>query len=413
MTNYERLILEASKVWCPDLSPEYPRRVSNANTFQTEVTSRYRLVSSLIDAQQNGKDGFVSTYSFPRGHTDAGDNVPEINTIFVDFDIPADSEYRQSDHSLNAWKRSMSDLLIRVQMVASTLLESGKAKHWRASLSGHKGVHLFFDFEPVHEANGSYKQFKTGLKQYGDKMIEQIDEFAGGINIQPWVDVDSSDLARLVRHPNTRHPGAKHRDESWCVPVTIQELADMTADDYLKLTNGPREIPDSCQRNPSAEGRDEIGLKIRNVNGGGSGSRDYTETKMRDPKALQDYRERSNDDINVGTIPLLVQNKPCIMAFAERDDSYKHGAASRTMEINVMKELIQKEVPVDTIVNFFRGFDGFNESDTRTLVEDLIARYDGPFTCKNIWNDGGEFCVAMNDDYDQSCRIYDKEQMTS
>jgi hypothetical protein len=271
-------------------------------------------------------------------------------------------------------------------------------------------VHLFFDFEPVHHANGSYKQFKTGLKLYGDSMIEQIDEFAGGINIQPWVDVDSSDLARLVRHPNTRHPGAEHRDESWCVPVTIEELSSMTPDDYLELTSGPREMPESCYRNPSTDGRDEIALKIRNVSASGSGSRTYAQTKSRDHNRLRDYREESNENITLGTIPLLVQNKPCIMAFVERDDSYQHGAASRTMEINVMKELIQKRVPIDTIVNFFRGIEGFHEAKTRDLVEDLICRYDGGFVCKNIWNDGGEFCVAMNDEYDESCRIYDQEQ---
>jgi hypothetical protein len=412
MTNYERLVLEASKIWCPDVSPEYPSRASNAEKFQEKVTSRFQLVSNLIEAMDAGKNGFVSTYSFPRGHTDAGDNVPEIDTIFVDFDIPPSSEYRSGKKTLNAWKRSMSDLLIRVQMVANTLLESGKAKHWRASLSGHKGVHLFFDFEPVHHANGSYKQFKTGLGNYGDAMIEQIDEFAGGINIQPWVDVDSSDLARLVRHPNVRHPGAKHTEESWCVPVTIEELSSLTPDDYLELTSGPREVPESCQRVPSTDGRDEIGLKIRNVSPGGSGSYREGKSFSKDHTRLKDYRKNSNDDISLSTIPLLVQNKPCIMAFVERDDSYDYGAASRTMEINVMKELIQKSVPIETIVNFFRSIDGFREDATRELVKDLICRYDGPFTCANIWNDGGEFCVAMNDNYDQSCRIYDDEQAT-
>lgn len=408
MTNYERLLWEASKIWHPEVSENNPCRASNATTFQEDVTNRYELVTNLLAAMEAGKPGFVSTYSFPRGHTDDGQNIPEINTIFVDFDIPANSEYREKDHSLNAWKRSMSDLLIRVQMVADTLLESGKAKHWRATLSGHKGVHLFFDFDPVHPNNGSYSQFRNGLGEYGDGMIDQLDEISGGINIEPWVDVDSSDLARLVRHPNTRHPDAKHVEESWCVPVSIEELSEMTPEKYLELTSGPREIPESFERVPSSEATEELELKIRNAGGRSYGSGGGTSVK--DPAKVSEYEDNVNENIKVSDIPLLVSDKPCIMTFVERNDSYQYGMQSRTMEIQIMKELIQKQTPIEVIVNFFRPVDGWNESDTRDLVEDLISRYDGPFVCQNVWENASEFCVAMNDG---SCAIYDRQESTT
>lgn len=409
MNSHERILWETSKVVCPEVSPEQPRQASNDRKYQEKVINRFQLVSNLLDAMENGMPGFVSTYSFPRGHTDDGQNIPEINTIFVDFDIPSDSEYREKDRSLNAWKRSMSDLLIRVQMVAESLIESGKADHWRASLSGHKGVHLFFDFDPIHPDNGSYEQFRNGLKQYGDEMIEQLDEISGGINIDPWVDVDSSDLARLVRHPNTIHPGAKHIEERWCVPVTIEELVDMTPDRYLELTSGPREIPEGYQRVPSKEATKEIAVQYIREAGGRSSTSSPTSTK-KSPANIAKYQSNSNDKISVSDIPFLVSNKPCIMAFVERDDSYRYGNQSRTMEIQVMKELIKKKAPIDVIVNFFRPIDGWDESETRGLVEDLISRYDGPFTCKNVWEEAPEFCVAMNG---ESCKVYDQRDETA
>jgi len=408
MTNHEKHIWNASKVFCPNVGPEKPQQASNANEVQAKVESRYELVTDLVKAMENGESAFVSTYTFPRGHTDDGQNIPEVNTIFVDFDIPSHSEYRKGDsRTLNGWKRSMSELLVRVNLVAESLIESGKAKHWRASLSGHKGVHLFFDFEPIHPDNGSYAQFRNGLATYGEEMIERLDEISGGINIDPWVDVDSSDLARLVRHPNTRHPGAKHVDESWCVPVTLEELVDLDPEGYLELSSGPREITDDYDRVPSVEATEEIGVEYIRVADGANGS-SSSGTSVKNPAKVDAYEDEANDKINVSDIPVLV-GKPCIMAFVERNDSYQYGMQSRTMEINVMKELIQKRVPIDVIVNFFRPIDGWNESDTRDLVEDLISRYDGPFVCKNVWENAPQFCVAKNGG---QCGIYDREKAT-
>lgn len=384
----------------PEISPDNPAQASNQYKVQEKVENRYELVSGLLNAGENEKNAFVSTYTFPRGHTDDGDNIPKVETIFIDFDIPKDSEYRDGNYTLDAWKRSMSDLLIRVQMVADALLESGKAKHWRASLSGHKGVHLFFDFDEIHPANGTYAQFRNGLGEYGRGMIEKLDEIAGGINIEPWMDVDSSDLARLVRHPNTRHFGAKHVDESWCVPITIEELSTLTVEDYLELTSSPREIPDGYERNPSTEAMDEISLVIRDAGGRSSPSSSVQTPSKSGHSSVRQYKEESNSKISVSDIPFLVKNKPCIMEFIERDDGFQYGNQSRVMEIQIIKELIQKKVPIDVIANFFRPVNGWDNVKSHNLIEDLIVRYDGPFTCKNVWEDAPEFCV------EDGCKIY-------
>jgi hypothetical protein len=407
--DHQTLLWSASKVWCPNVSEEYPLRVSDDVRVQNEVFNRVDLVTSLLKAGEADRDGYTSVYSFPRGHTDDGENIPEVNTIFIDFDIPRDSEYRSGNGTLKEWKRSMSDLLIRVQMVADAILDGGKEPHWRASLSGHKGVHLFFDFETVSTANGSNSQFKDGLKRYGQGMLEKLDDLSGGINIDPWVDVDSSDLARLVRHPNTPHPRAEQTDDTrWCVPVTIKELSTIDSETYLDLTDGPRKVPYE-ERTPSTEARKEIARMIRNSSGGSSTG--PVGASRKDPQAVSQYKANSNDNIKVHHIPLLVTNKPCIMEFAERDDSFNYGEQSRTMEMNVMKELAKHQIPIDVIVDYFSTFEGFDEDYTRDLLKDVISRYDGPFTCKNIWDAGGEFCVEMNGS-SKGCNVFDEIQAT-
>jgi hypothetical protein len=76
------------------------------------------------------------------------------------------------------------------------------------------------------------------------------------------------------------------------------------------------------------------------------------------------------------------------------------------MEINIIKELVANhKVPIDVIVNFFRPIDGWDETKSRELVEDIISRYSGPLICKNIVEDASEFCVAMNG---KDCNIYDR-----
>ena len=400
MDKQTRLLWEVSKEWCPD----FPRRASNARSFQDSVANRGELVTSLQSAGEAGKPGFVSTYSFPRGHTDE-DNVPNINSIFIDFDIPKDSDYRGDGPqagTLEAWKRDMSALLVRSKMVARALIDAELGEYWRWSLSGHKGIHGFLDFPAISPDEGEFRQFKNGLIEYSNGLVEQLNNISGGVDIEPWLDVDSSDLARLVRHPNTRHYGVEHVASSrWCVPLSTRELASLDdPNDYLTLTKGPREVPESCKRTPSDNAGKTVAQYIRSAGGGrtytGGGSSVYSTA------ALKNYKRESNEKIEIDDLEFLTANKPCVWAFRERDDAYNHGSASRTMEIGVIKELSNKHVPIDVMVEFFEVIPGFDETETKDLIEDVVARQYGPLKCENIISNAETFCQGS------SCHLYDE-----
>lgn len=402
MDEETRLLWEASKVWAPD----FPRRASTAHSIQEPVKNRGELVTSLQEAGEGNNPGYVSTYSFPRGHTDEG-NLPNINSIFIDFDIPADRTYRETGN-LEDWKRDMSALLVRSKMVARALIDANIGKYWRWSLSGHKGLHGFLDFPTLSPDEGSFRQFKNGLAAYSEGLVEQLNDVSGGVDIEPWLDVDSSDLARLVRHPNTRHHGVNHvASNRWCVPISTRELASLDdPNDYLTLTSGPRAIPESCERNPSENAEQTVAQYVRNASGSMTARKNST---VYSRAAVENYKEESNEKIEVEDIPLLTANKPCIASekegitsFKDREDAFDHGSASRTMEIGVIKELMNKNVPVDVIIEFFEDIPGFDEGYTRNLVEDVIGRQYGPLKCENIIRNAETFCLGS------SCNLYDE-----
>jgi hypothetical protein len=356
-------------------------------------------VTGLQAADEAGQPGYVSTYSFPRGHTDEG-HLPAINSIFIDFDIPADRTYRETG-KLEDWKRDMSALLVRSKMVARALIDGGLGEYWRWSLSGHKGLHGFLDFPTLSPDEGSFRQFKNGLSSYSENLVEQLNQISGGVDIEPWLDVDSSDLARLVRHPNTRHHGVKHvASNRWCVPISTRELASLDdPDDYLALTSEPREIPEGCERTPSEKAGQTVAQYIRNASGSMTAGRNST---VYSRAAVENYKDESNENIELSDLKLLTANKPCIWAFRERDDAFENGSASRTMEIGVIKELMNKQVPIDVIVEFFEIIPGFDEDYTRNLTEDVIGRQYGPLKCENVIRNAEEFCLGS------SCNLYDE-----
>jgi len=395
MNTETRLLWEASKVWAPN----FPRRSSSAYAIQSPVSNRGELVTSLQAASEAEMPGYVSTYSFPRGHTDEG-NIPNIDSIFIDFDIPADRKYRETG-KLEDWKRDMSALLVRSKMVARALIDANLGGHWRWSLSGHKGLHGFLDFSTLSTNEGSFRQFKNGLATYSDGLVEQLNEISGGVDIEPWLDVDSSDLARLVRHPNTRHYGVNHvASNRWCVPISTRELASLDdPNDYLTLTSGPREVPDDCQRNPSENAGKTVAQFIRSASD--SKKRRGSGSTVHSGVALRNYKKKSNEKIEIDDLDFLTANKPCIAAFRDRDDAYEHGQASRTMEIGIIKELSNKNVPIDVMVEFFEPIPGFDEEYSRNLIEDIVARQYGPLKCENIIANAEQFCLGS------SCHLYE------
>lgn len=358
-------LVDASKEW----SPSFPR---NALMNQTTVNNLPELVDSLNYAENKGEPGFVSAYSFPNGHSKGG-NIPKVDTLFVDFDI----EGKWYDGDRKGWRLDLSALLTRVRKFTKSLVEAGAHHHWRAALSGHKGIHLFLDFPPIDPNVGSFNQFKTGLNDYADAVTENLDEIAGGIDLNKWVDVVSADLGRLVRHPNTRHFGVKYTDEPrYCVPVSIKELTAVNVDRYEELTKEPRLVPEDCRRNPSEEAGSKVIQFIRRA-GMGEGTSDSLSApnSTHNRQRVEEYKKESNDDIEVEDLKLLTSDKPFVWEFRQREDAFQHGDESRTMELFIILDIINlHQAPIDVIVDFFRPIPGFDERYTRNTVEDLIAR---------------------------------------
>ncbi|AGM10933.1 hypothetical protein M193_gp061 [Halorubrum tailed phage 7] len=378
--NWEKSLWDASKVYGPD----FPRRGSDDGTIQARRDNRAEFVAGLKAASEGGMPGYYSVYSFPWGHP-MHENIPRVDCIFIDLDV-ADGKYdpNRGNTDFEDWRRAISALLARARMIASALIESDAAQHFRAVLSGHKGIHLYLDFPPISPEEGEFQQFKNGLRSYGEEVVDWIDSMAGGVNILPWVDVDASDLARLARHPNTRHHGAAYDDvDRWCVAVTIEELSEITVDDYLELTKRPRPMTPEMERNPSERAGRQVIQKIRtaSVSSSRSGS-----ISRYDPKAVKNYRENANDNIELEDLldPLITGNKPCIRAFREREDAYEHGQQSRMMELSIMGRFIDMGVPIEVMHEFFEVIPGYSEDYTEELITDLIGRGFKEFNCENI-----------------------------
>lgn len=362
------LLTEAVREW----APSYPRRASDAEVAQKKVRTETELLLSLTQASSSGNDGFCSVYSFPYGHPKNG-NIPKVDSVYIDLDILG-SEYQGENKG--PWFEEVEILLERVREVANLLIAEDKARYWRASLSGHKGIHLFLDLPEVDPRNGSLEQFKKGLNEYTQGLVEEVED-AAGVEIEPFVDVDGSDLARLCRMPNTPHPGVGYTSETrWCVPVSIEELSQLTAQEYEELTKEPRPVPDSCRRYDNSRARAVVTEEIRNASsfsGGGSyGGDSY------DPTRVERYREQSNKSVDQEDLDLILSDKPFVFEFVGREDRFAHGAESHYMEMAVLLEMIEKDIPIDVMIDFFRercpNEDDFDPKYTEEFAEELIAR---------------------------------------
>jgi hypothetical protein len=392
------LLYEAMMHWAPD----FPRRATfGAGPKQAKMLDEPDLNKALREAADSGGPGYVSVYSFPRGHS-REENIPKIDTVFLDLDIPSgQGEYDPKDGgSTQNWRRDMSKLLVRARMIARVAIDAGIADHFRVAYSGHKGIHLYIDFPEINPNLGQLQKYKNGISNYATELIDELASEAG-IRLHEWVDVTSHDLGRLARHPNTPHHGASHVDWTpYCVPGSMEELTELDPDGYLEATREPRQILGGG-RNPS----ERAGLVLtEHVKDASASSTRSTpgKSKHRDDDTLEEYKKKSNDAIDVETVrQLLIQGKPCIEAWVEREDAYEHGQASRTMEINVIKELTSHKVPIDVMVEFFSDIPRFDEEYTRNLIKDIIARYyPTAFVCRNITENAPQFCLG------EQCSIY-------
>lgn len=408
--NPEKVLWNASKVF----APTFPRWCADDGSTQARRTSRSDFVAALGRASSRGSPGYYSVYAFPDGHPQWG-NIPRVDCIFIDLDVTGDM-YDPDSPSMHDWRYDMSALLARARMIADAICDADQEQHFRAVLSGHKGIHLYLDFPPIAPENGTQGQFKNGLALYGETVMDWLDGLAGGVNIHPWVDVDASDLSRLGRHPNTRHHGASHDEvDRWCVPVTMAELATLTTDDYLSLTSQPRPLPDGYERVPSQTAHDKLVQRIRSAADSSRGSTGDTRRTREEEEALRDYRTSQNECIELDDLldPVIMGDKPCVQAFRKRDDAYRHGIASRKMELSIMGRFLDMNVPVEVIHEFFEPIPGYDEQTTNDMLADLLARDNpyGEFNCaticggvdrdgKRVAAQAPQFCLREN------CSIY-------
>ena len=376
-------------------APTYPRR---ATMFQQWAMSLSEAVKLVVDAENDPDNWpFISTYSFPNGHTK--DNaIPRVDRLFIDFDVPDSGEYRGGKKHADAWARDMSRLLVRTRKVARFLLKANDPGAWQVALSGHKGVHLDLTFPPISDSNGDLAQFKNGMSSYADTLVEYLKDATGLDDLDQWVDVSSSDMGRLRRVPNTKHLGATEAfgEDRFCVPVTLRELAEIKPADYIELTRSRRSVTKSMWAEPSEKAGEVLTQRIRNARSSHLSSSGSTV----DPERVSAYTERSNDSITVEDLPFVLSDRPCILEFVKRDDAFSHGASSHLMEMFVITHMIDRNVPIETMIDFFSQLPDFDESYTRSQIEQYISRNYNPVNCDKVWEQAEIFCLKSG------CRLW-------
>jgi hypothetical protein len=341
----------------------------------------------LLNAERaDDNSPFISTYSFPRGHTNEG-NIPRIDTLFIDFDFES-GDYDGSGNRA-AWRRDISHLLVRARRVAEYISRRGSGA-WRAALSGHKGIHLFYDFEPVDPSYGSFDQFVAGVNEYAEELVDVLAEETGIGDLDRYVDVTSSDLGRLCRVPNTIHGGASESfgELRYCVPITIDELATISVDEYESLTKSPREVPWES-RSPDAETTRVIAKHVEQASAS-SGSR-VSGSVSYDWSNVDEYREAQNENISLSDIPFVTSDRPCVWDFHHRQDKYAHGNQSHYFEMFAIRELMEHDVPIDVMVEFLGNSPDYDPEYSRQRVKEIIAWNPARFRVDSVLQNAPEF----------------------
>lgn len=371
---------ETLDVWAPG----WPRRVTRNQLWAHDAPTAREF---LLDSEaREGDSPFISTYSFPRGHTKEG-NIPQIDTLFIDFDFDT-GDYVSGSGDVAAWRRDLSHLLVRVRMVAQYLRENGRTG-LRAALSGHKGVHLFIDFDPLPVAGGEFRQYVNGLNDYATELVDQLADATGLSDLQHYVDVTSSDLGRLCRMPNTQHEGATDSfgEPRYCVPVSVDELCSMTPKQYLEFTQAPRPVP--SPREPNDNAHDIILQYVRTANAGNAPSPGGDSTV--NWELVDQYKDQQNENITLGDIKFITSERPCVWRFYERDDKYQHGYESHFMEMYCIRELLEKNVPIEVIKEFLDSAPEYNEAYSDNFIKQIISRDYHRFSIETVLRNAPTF----------------------
>ncbi|WP_330630698.1 hypothetical protein [Halocatena halophila] len=295
----------------------------------------------------------------------------------------------------------MSRLLVRVRKIAGVISKTDNACAWQASLSGNKGVHLDVSFPPVAASNGYLEQFKAGLSDYASNLVTAMESATGIGDIDEYVDISSADMARMRRVPNTIHSGATDRagEPRYCVPVTLSELEKITPADYIELTKSRREVTEEMMPTPSRRAHDRVAIAVRTAST--TNTRTVGESRY-DTDVIEEYRRQSNGAVGVDDLPFMFSDRPCIETFINRDDAFEHGSASHLMEMKVITEMTNRNVPIETMVDYFSQHSDFDEAYTKQQIHQYIGRQYDPVACETIWDQAYQFCIGSD------CYLYDE-----
>lgn len=385
-------ITDALDLW----ADSYPRRIGRSQDW---VANKRMAAVKLANYEEDDWEWpFISTYSFPRGHSSENE-IPHVDRLFIDFDYPDEAD----GFGARSRRQQLSELLVRTRRVAQYLLDEGRAAPFQAVLSGKKGVHLDVVFPAIDPGVGTFPDFKVGLTNYSENLVTHLKEQTGLDDLDKYIDVNSSDLGRLRRVPNTLHRGAQEAvgEPRYCVPVSITELAEIGPDEYAELTSARREVTEEMGAEPSVRAAESIAHQIRSVESAAGFS--FRGGSTVDKSRISEYKENSNDGIGLEELDFVFSRRPCITEYLERDDVFQHRDASHLFEMFCITHMMDRDVPIDTMVAFFEeaGGEAFNEKYTRRKIRDYISRDYNPVNCETVIDRAEMFCAG------ERCDIYE------
>jgi hypothetical protein len=268
-------------------------------------------------------------------------------------------------------------------------------------------------FPPIDTRNGDQHQFKAGMASYADSIVEYLVDATGVEDLDRYIDVDSSDLGRMRRAPNTKHLGASRAfgEDRFCVPVTLEELASCGPAEYIEYTSQRRLVTADMRPTPSEAAGEVLTQRVRTAKPSGnyaSGAGSYA-----DPDRLRAYVEAQNDNITLDNLAFAMQKRPCVMAYIEDPTAFSRGGASHIMELFVISHMMERGVPIEiaekngrvqvvggTMVDYFAQHPDYDSNYTAERIEEYISRDYRPMSCEKVWRQAEPFCLGLE------CGIY-------
>ena len=396
------LLEQSAEVW----SPSYPRRCAGTSVEGWKQVSAYdpnELIHNLKRVEGD-HPGYVSTYAFPDGHpTDDPCNVPEIDTLMIDFDVEIDKENFDPDER----DEKLSELLKRLRKIANVLVDTGYDKYWRASLSGFKGGHLYLDFPKIRKDLGNADQYHNGMEDFTDFVVEVFKKETGIEDLEEYIDVSSGwDLSRLTRLPNTIHEKATEHlgEQRYCVPVSVEELQSVNVHTYNALTKYPRDIPEGCKRTANPRTTEVVERYITTA------KKEETTNRSASVKSSEKYDHYVNNVVNESVdledVHFLLKRKPCVWDFMVNVGKFNHGNASHIMEMQCIKAMESIGTPIEVMHEFFAfhptrdQHPKYDEEETEKRIREVLSRDYKEFNCSSILEDAPQFCRK------QGCKLY-------